>query len=110
MGARRSLANVGLSGELPLNTAVWAPLSSLEELDVAGNSLHGYVPPEIGTLRDLRTLSLQENDFTGDLPVEWSQLSNLENLNVSGNAFEGSIPVDWIGSASTPGMANLQLA
>jgi hypothetical protein len=107
---RSSLPNAGLAGELPLNEDVWKPLRTLKELDLAGNSLHGYVPPEIGNLQSLQTLSLQNNKFAGDLPSEWAQLSNLENLNVSNNNFQGSIPVEWIGSSTSPGMANLQLA
>ncbi|KAK2378823.1 receptor protein kinase protein ZAR1 [Trifolium repens] len=85
---------------------------------LAGKSLRGYIPSELGTLRYLRRLNLHDNEFYGVVPVQLfnatalhsiflhrNNLSGpfpasictvprLQNLDLSDNSFSGSIPND----------------
>ncbi|XP_027337250.1 receptor protein kinase-like protein ZAR1 [Abrus precatorius] len=87
-------------------------------ISLAGKSLAGYIPSELGTLRFLRRLNLHDNDFSGVLPVQLSNatalhslflhrnnlsgpfphslctLPRLQNVDLSDNAFSGHIPSD----------------
>ena len=65
-------------------------------IDLWGNDLAGVIPPEIGTLSELRILRLYKNDLLGPIPTWIGALTNLEVLSLSSNDFTGSIP-SWIG-------------
>ena len=56
-------------------------LTQLEELDVTGNPLTGRLPPELGSLRNLKNLFIWG---AGPLPPEWGQMESLERLRVTG--------------------------
>ena len=55
----------------------------LEQLDLSHNDLT-ELPPEIGTLRNLRLLNLSANPRLRALPEELGQLQRLERLDLSG--------------------------
>ncbi|XP_057458187.1 receptor protein kinase-like protein ZAR1 [Lotus japonicus] len=83
---------------------------------LAGRSLRGYLPSELGTLRYLRRLNLHDNEFYGVVPVQLfnatalhsiflhrnnlsgplspsvCNVPRLQNLDLSDNSFSGSIP------------------
>ncbi|XP_019464530.1 PREDICTED: receptor protein kinase-like protein ZAR1 [Lupinus angustifolius] len=83
---------------------------------LAGKSLRGYIPSELGSLRYLRRLNLHDNAFYGFIPVNLFNatalhslflhrnnlsgpfpsslctIPRLENLDISGNSFSGEIP------------------
>ena len=61
-------------------------------IDLAGASLAGSIPAELGDLSGLRTLLLHSNSLTGSIPAELGNLSNLTSLELSNNALTGSIP------------------
>ncbi|KAJ6372494.1 hypothetical protein OIU76_026902 [Salix suchowensis] len=67
--------------------------SNLQELELAGNNLHGEIPPIIG---DLSTkcvqIHLDENLLYGSIPSHISNLVNLTLLNLSSNLLNGTIP------------------
>lgn len=68
-------------------------LRHLRRLDLAGNSLSGKIPPEIGyLLPNLFTLRLENNLFSGDVPVSIGEMTYISDLNLSYNQLEGKIP------------------
>ena len=68
------------------------PNGSVTALDLSGNQLRGFVPPELGDLTSLRSLDLSGNQLFGDIPLEWSKLVDLQSLRLAGNGFAGCIP------------------
>lgn len=68
--------------------------SLLQEIELAGNSLHGEIPVSIGSHVNLFQLHLEENFLSGPIPPSISNLVNLTYLNLSNNVLNGSIPPD----------------
>ena len=71
-------------------------LTALTALDLHDNALTGEVPPQIGTLSNLRTLVLSKNLFSGELP-NLGGLKSLEKLDFGGlytgsNCLSGAFP------------------
>ena len=57
------------------------------------HGLRGAIPPELGSLSNLRTLSLAGNDLSGPLPPELGRLTSLVELVLSRNAgLTGTLP------------------
>lgn len=83
-------------------------LGSLRELQLAGLSATGGIPPSFGNLTNLESLSLQANQLTGPIPVELGQLSNLRYLDINSNQLTGDLyqglPTSWVA-----GLQNLKL-
>ena len=52
----------------------------------------GSLIPEIGELRDLKTLRLDGNELTGSIPETYGYLSNLNYIHLDGNQLSGTIP------------------
>ena len=71
----------------------------VSRLDLYGNQLRGTIPPELGSLSNLKRLSLSENQLGGPIPTELGGLSSLERLSLDGNRLSGTIPPE-LGSLS----------
>ncbi|XP_041023911.1 LOW QUALITY PROTEIN: probable leucine-rich repeat receptor-like protein kinase At1g35710 [Juglans microcarpa x Juglans regia] len=78
-----------LGGQLKLNFSFFPNLVSL---NLSVNYLHGCIPLEIGTLKNLVYLKLFWNMFVGPIPSTLGHLTNLESLSLGGNNINGSIP------------------
>ena len=79
------------------------PSGRVTEVRLTRNGLRGRLPPELGSLTELRDLSVWANELTGPIPPELVRLSRLEVLGLGGNQFSGEIP-SWIG-----GLGNLRV-
>ncbi len=66
-------------------------------LDLSSNDLAGAIPPEIGSLENLRTVHLSSNDLAGPVPPEIGNLRSLQRLDLHDNELTGAIPPE-IGS------------
>lgn len=86
----RDLRNSALQGQLPLDASVWGGLTSLRTLDVSGNNVSGYVPPQIMEVGALQNLSLANNGFQGSLPNQLG--ANMESISYRGNQLTGGGP------------------
>jgi Leucine-rich repeat (LRR) protein len=69
-----------------------ANLVSLEELNLAKNSLLGGLPSELGRLTNLRVLSLNTNMLGSTIPTQYGNLVNLAELDLSLTFLTGAIP------------------
>ena len=70
-------------------------LHSLRSLNLAGNSLHGAVPPDIAYLDQLMFLALHNNQLTSYLPEDIGKLSNLEWLSIEFVFVDSFEKRDW---------------
>ncbi len=61
-------------------------------IDLGGNGLVGRLPPELGSLAELRDLSLRSNGLAGTIPLELGSLASLEILRLTSNELSGRIP------------------
>ena len=80
-GAMRVTAiNLGISrdGAAPWN---WRLRGSSRD----GNGLAGPIPPELGSLGQLKSLNLSQNELTGPIPPELGNLENLLELSLNDN-------------------------
>ncbi|KAE9594514.1 hypothetical protein Lal_00001311 [Lupinus albus] len=68
-------------------------------LELNGLSLEGTLAPELGKLRNLKSLVLCKNNFSGTIPKELGGLVMLELLDLRENNLTGSIPEE-IGNMS----------
>ncbi|MCY4579052.1 MAG: hypothetical protein OXD31_08385 [Chloroflexi bacterium] len=59
---------------------------------LGANNLSGEIPPELGSLANLRLLRLGSNDLSGEMPTELGSLANLEVLRLYENRLSGEIP------------------
>ncbi|XP_030453345.1 receptor protein kinase CLAVATA1-like [Syzygium oleosum] len=66
--------------------------SRVVSLNLTSVGLSGYIPPEIGLLRDLVNLTLAADNLTGTLPPELGNLTSLRFLNLSVNLLSGVFP------------------
>ena len=83
------------ASEAPLGT--WHGVSTnsegrVDSLRLAGNGLRGSIPPELGTLTNLRYLSIGANYLVGSIPPELGKLTQLEHLSMGQNSLIGTIP------------------
>lgn len=69
------------------------------ELYLPENRLIGNLPPELGSLTELRTLILWANELSGPIPSDMASLTKLQELGLGGNRLSGEIPA-WLGSLS----------
>eukprot|EP00256_Glycine_max_P031991 XP_006576501.1 receptor protein kinase-like protein ZAR1 [Glycine max] len=76
-------------------------------ISLAGKSLSGYLPSELGTLRFLRRLNLHDNAFSGVLPAQLSNATALHSLFLHGNNLSGAIPSSL---CTLPRLQNLDLS
>ena len=96
----RVLAGNSLSGSIPTELGLLS--SRLEFLGVLFNSFTGSLPSELALLTSIQELSFRKNQLSGTIPVELFQAdyTNLELLDFSANHFHGTIPSD-VGLLST---------
>ena len=78
-----------LSGTIPPELG---SLANLRELEFGPTQLTGAIPPELGNLANLEELSLDYNQLTGAIPPELGNLANLEFLQLNDNQLTGAIP------------------
>ena len=62
------------------------------ELDLSDKALTGAIPPELGSLTELRRLTFSRNELAGPIPAELGSLANLRELSLWGNRLSGPIP------------------
>ncbi|KAJ6813186.1 putative LRR receptor-like serine/threonine-protein kinase isoform X1 [Iris pallida] len=79
-----------LGGFLPKSIANIS--ANLRWLTMAGNSIEGSIPPEIGNLVSLTMLHLGINFLSGRVPASIGLLKNLQALDLHSNNFSGEIP------------------
>ncbi|CAN1122939.1 Probable leucine-rich repeat receptor-like protein kinase At1g35710 [Linum perenne] len=84
-----NLANNSLYGFIP---SQMANLSELSFLDLSWNHFYGPIPAGIGNLTNLSILHLAQNNFFGPIPEMISSLKALTKLDLSGNNLTGLIP------------------
>lgn len=82
------LANCSIHGEIPPGIGT---LSLLENLELSQNKLTGPIPSDIVNLKKLWQLQLHENSLTGKLPVGFRNLTGLKNFDASTNNLEGDL-------------------
>eukprot|EP00262_Sarcandra_glabra_P013360 TRINITY_DN3682_c0_g1_i8.p1 TRINITY_DN3682_c0_g1~~TRINITY_DN3682_c0_g1_i8.p1 ORF type:complete len:280 (+),score=27.79 TRINITY_DN3682_c0_g1_i8:97-840(+) len=68
------------------------PLSLITGIDLSVNQLMNNIPPELGYLKQLRSLNLSNNLLTGNVPESFQYLEELESLDISCNMLTGPIP------------------
>ncbi|XP_010271357.1 PREDICTED: MDIS1-interacting receptor like kinase 2-like [Nelumbo nucifera] len=81
----------GLTGRIPPQIG---SLSSLQELGLFENQLSGFIPSEIGNLKNLVALRLRSNHLIGHIPPSLGNLSNLRSLYLDVNQLSGPIPTN----------------
>ena len=64
------------------------------ELHLEDNNLSGQIPPELGSLSNLKGLFLNFNGLTGIIPPELSHPKHIVYLELAGNQLTGTIPPD----------------
>lgn len=86
------LSGNSLSGPIPVQICSWLPY--LVSLDLSSNSFSGSILPELINCKFLNTLVLNDNKLTGSIPFEIGRLDRLKRFSVSNNGLSGSIPDD----------------
>lgn len=66
----------------------------ISELNLDSNNLVGFIPKEIGGLKQAYKLGLSGNKLLGNVPTEIGNMTNLVLLYLSGNQLSGNIPVE----------------
>ncbi|ONI08176.1 hypothetical protein PRUPE_5G161700 [Prunus persica] len=66
-------------------------LSELKEIALADNSLVDQIPSQIVDCRKLEILNLRNNQFSGEVPAQLSKLVRLRILDLSSNKFSGNL-------------------
>ena len=78
-----------LTGPIPPEVG---SLAELKELDLSGNYLRGEIPRQLGNLTNLRRLHFLWSDLEGEIPRELGRLTELTFLNLGTNRLRGGIP------------------
>lgn len=81
-----SLAGLSLAGSLPSEIGHFSKLTSF---DMKGNRLTKKIPSSIGMLSSITSLSLAGNAITGTVPDVLTKMTSLVSLDLSSNRFNG---------------------
>ncbi|GFY83764.1 leucine-rich repeat protein kinase family protein [Actinidia rufa] len=84
-----ALAGNSLTGSLPFEVG---KLVNLKELDVSGNKLSGEIPSSLSSCLSLERLVLKSNFLQGKIPESLRDLRGLEEIDFSRNNLSGRIP------------------
>ncbi|KAL2900292.1 Inactive LRR receptor-like serine/threonine-protein kinase BIR2 [Bienertia sinuspersici] len=84
------LSGNSLTGTIPPNICSWVPF--LVTLDLSSNQLSGQIPPDLGKCQYLNKLVLSDNRLSGNIPVQLSNLNRLMDFSISGNKLSGPVP------------------
>ncbi|XP_021763312.1 probable inactive receptor kinase At1g27190 [Chenopodium quinoa] len=84
------LSGNSLTGNIPSKICSWLPF--LVTLDLSSNKLSGQIPPDLGKCQYLNKLILSDNQLSGNIPVQLSSLNRLNDFSVAGNGLSGPIP------------------
>ncbi|XP_058006805.1 receptor-like protein 46 [Hevea brasiliensis] len=84
----------------------FANISSLEYLDMDGNSFNGSLPPHLFSLWHLATINLDYNLIHGSIPTQIGILSNLVAMSLYSNKISGAIPPSLFHLKSTLSLLN----
>lgn len=68
------------------------PENRVYYIDLQNNNLNGYIPDEIGNLKDLTSLWLNDNELTGTIPDTLFRKEKMESLFLQNNKLEGELP------------------
>ncbi|KAL8171874.1 hypothetical protein V2J09_023678 [Rumex salicifolius] len=68
----------------------------MSALDLSCNNLSGYIPLELGGLKDIHNLNLSSNNLIGSIPETFSKLREVESLDLSYNNLSGVIPPELV--------------
>ncbi|KMT05736.1 hypothetical protein BVRB_7g166660 [Beta vulgaris subsp. vulgaris] len=84
------LSGNSLTGTIPSKICSWLPF--LVTLDLSNNQLSGQIPPDLGKCQYLNRLDLSDNHLSGSIPLQLSNLNRLNEFSVAGNDLTGPIP------------------
>jgi Leucine-rich repeat (LRR) protein len=79
-----------MSGTIPTEFGL---LTTLKEINMAGNSIQGSIPTEICRLKYLEIFALDQNFIEGALPECFANLIRLEGLGLGDNLMTGKLPL-----------------
>ncbi|KAJ1283799.1 hypothetical protein BS78_03G154400 [Paspalum vaginatum] len=71
--------------------------SAVASLDMNAADVAGYLPKEIGLMKDLAVLHLNSNRFCGVIPEEIKNMTELYEFDASNNRFVGPFPAAVLG-------------
>ncbi|KVI10033.1 Leucine-rich repeat-containing protein [Cynara cardunculus var. scolymus] len=74
--------------------------SKLESLRFAASGLSGYLPPQLGNMKNLVHIDLNSNSISGSIPDSLGNLQSLQTLELKSNSISGPLP-DSIGRLSS---------
>jgi hypothetical protein len=90
-----TLTNCGLLGTLP---AAWGNWTSLQVLQLGGNSIRGTLPGSFAGMTNLRVLGVSSNPLTGTLPAAFGELQMMQRdiqLEITATFINSSILSSW---------------
>lgn len=67
-------------------------ITSLINLNIAGNNFTGSIPESFGNLVQLHSWVMGWNSFSGPLPKSIGNMKTLRQISINGNQFSGGIP------------------
>ncbi|KAF8043839.1 hypothetical protein BT93_A1985 [Corymbia citriodora subsp. variegata] len=98
------LAGKSLSGYIPSELGL---LGSLRRLNLAGNNFSQPIPSRLFNATSLVSLDLSRNSLSGPIPTQIKNLRNLAHLDLSSNSLDGSLPEALAQLGSLSGTLNL---
>uniref|UniRef100_A0A2N9ICK1 non-specific serine/threonine protein kinase n=1 Tax=Fagus sylvatica TaxID=28930 RepID=A0A2N9ICK1_FAGSY len=91
------LDNNKITGSIPTSLG---HLTKVIFLSLSLNQINGSILPEIGNLKNLKSLCLDHNNLTGPIPSSLGHLTDLEVMVLSSNQINGSIPPELVNCSS----------